>query len=157
MTAPVTTADLARLVAHMGVKLAQLTARVEELEGGDQARVSDQMRAAEILARAKEKNPALRRTMVAARRTLAGGGGAGADSVGSIVAAVAVETGLTPTAILSDMRQGPIVRARQEVYARALDAGFSSIAVGRAMGRDHSTVLYGANLVWARRKAQVAA
>lgn len=46
--------------------------------------------------------------------------------------------------ILSPARRRSIAWPRQELYARALDAKISSADVGRMIGRDHATVLFGA-------------
>ena len=60
----------------------------------------------------------------------------------AIVRAVAAERGFTVETILGRGRSHPIVAVRWEVWRRLHDAGWSSVAIGRAFDRDHSTVLH---------------
>jgi chromosomal replication initiation ATPase DnaA len=56
----------------------------------------------------------------------------------------AAEAGITLDAIRGESRHRPIASARQRAMRRAFWAGFSSAAIGRFFGRDHTTVLYAA-------------
>ena len=60
----------------------------------------------------------------------------------SIVKAVAAERGFTVEIILGRGRSRPIVAVRWEVWRRLHARGWSSVAIGRAFGRDHSTILH---------------
>ena len=60
----------------------------------------------------------------------------------SIVRAVAAERGFTVETILGRGRSHPIVAVRWEVWRRLHDAGWSSVAIGKAFDRDHTTVLH---------------
>ena len=64
--------------------------------------------------------------------------------IAAIIGAVAQAFSVPVRQILSPRRAAPIVRARQAAMHLALElSGHSSIAIGRALGRDHSTVLHG--------------
>lgn len=65
-------------------------------------------------------------------------------AIRDVARAVATETGIPLDAILGKGKTAPVSEARFRVYAEALEAGFSSAQIGRALGRDHSTVLAGA-------------
>ena len=60
----------------------------------------------------------------------------------AIVRAVAAERGFTVETILGRGRSRPIVAVRWEVWRRLHDAGWSSVAIGRAFDRDHTTILH---------------
>ena len=60
----------------------------------------------------------------------------------AIVRAVAAERGFTVETILGRGRSHPIVAVRWEVWRRLHDAGWSSVAIGRAFDRDHTTILH---------------
>ena len=66
-------------------------------------------------------------------------------SITEIIAAVAVETGLTVAMLVGDRRSRPIVAARHLAYWRvARETGASLAAIGRAFGdRDHTTIIHG--------------
>jgi chromosomal replication initiation ATPase DnaA len=62
----------------------------------------------------------------------------------SIISRIAAGYGLSYDEVTGTSRQRHIVAGRNHVYAALIECGFSSAAVGRYMGRDHSTVLHGA-------------
>lgn len=64
--------------------------------------------------------------------------------VHSVIARVALETGISVEDIQGDRKAAPICAARFRVYAEAHAAGASYAAIGRALGRDHTTVMAGA-------------
>lgn len=68
----------------------------------------------------------------------------------SILAATAREYGVTVGAIKARRRTKQIAEARQVVMWLAWDGQRSSTATGRALDRDHTTVLHGAETI-ARR------
>lgn len=68
-----------------------------------------------------------------------------------IVDRVAQETGVPSGLILSDTRAKHVVDARWLAFFAAREAGFSLKHIGRAMGRDHTTVLHGIRAEKARR------
>lgn len=51
--------------------------------------------------------------------------------------------GVSRSALLGRQRVRPIVHARQAAWAAMREAGFSSVEIGRFVGRDHTTVLQG--------------
>lgn len=63
-------------------------------------------------------------------------------SSAEVVAVVAAEHGVTVDEILSPSRYRHIVAARREVCTRLRAQGWSYPAIGRALGRDHATVMY---------------
>lgn len=63
--------------------------------------------------------------------------------VRQIVEAVAAQHGVKPQDILGPDRTHYVAMARQEVMYHARLAGLSLAQIGRALGRDHSTVLAG--------------
>lgn len=66
-------------------------------------------------------------------------------SIRQIVQRVASEYAVPVVELVGPSRKRRIVIARQEAMRRALAEGFTSEQVGRALGgRDHSTVLHGA-------------
>lgn len=53
-------------------------------------------------------------------------------------------TGFTEYALTGQSRKGPLVIARQALYAAARDMGYSMPRIGQLCGgRDHTTVLHG--------------
>ena len=58
------------------------------------------------------------------------------------VRAIAVEHGMTVDDLMSDRRSSPFIAARQEAMVTLVGLGMSASAVGRLMGRDHTTVLH---------------
>jgi chromosomal replication initiation ATPase DnaA len=55
----------------------------------------------------------------------------------------AAEHGTYPQAILGRCRLRTVYRARQQVMRRLRADGFSYTQIGRWIGRDHTTVMYG--------------
>lgn len=74
--------------------------------------------------------------------------------VKEIVELVSQETGIPEAMIYGDTRRAPEVRARQRVYWLARKSGMSLTYIGRAMMRDHTTVLYGIRAEEMRRAMQ---
>lgn len=68
-----------------------------------------------------------------------------------LIDVVAEATGFTADQILSHTRGGAVEKARHLVMFEAHAAGVSKAAIGRAMNRDHSTVLHGIRKEQARR------
>jgi chromosomal replication initiation ATPase DnaA len=71
--------------------------------------------------------------------------------INKIVAEVAEATGIPAYAIKGTVRRHRVCMARQMVYYIADRSGFSSRDIADAMGRDHTTVLYGIKQEKARR------
>lgn len=67
-----------------------------------------------------------------------------AAPVMAIVMEVADEYGVSIADILSSNRSTYFAVPRHEVMRRAIDAGLSTTRIGRALGRDHTTVIHGA-------------
>ncbi len=67
-----------------------------------------------------------------------------ASPITKIIMAVADEYGVPAYQISGPSRAAVYAVPRQEVMRRALDAGYSSTRIGRALNRDHTTVIYGA-------------
>jgi chromosomal replication initiation ATPase DnaA len=67
----------------------------------------------------------------------------GAGRIKNIVDAVAEETGIQARYIVGLSRRAQVSEARQLVYYLANQSGITSADIGRAMNRDHSTVLSG--------------
>lgn len=65
-----------------------------------------------------------------------------ADLVRAIVRMVAGEFGVPEAAIYGDSRRAEFVRARQAAMWMAHQRGLGCSAIGRALGRDHSTVAH---------------
>lgn len=61
----------------------------------------------------------------------------------TIVEAVADECRVTPEVLISPSRAPMLVAARHRAMKIARDAGYSLPQIGRALNRDHTTVLYG--------------
>lgn len=64
--------------------------------------------------------------------------------VRGIAERVALETGVSFEDIMGRGKTMAVCAARFRVYAEAADAGVPYAAIGRAMGRDHSSVIAGA-------------
>ncbi len=73
------------------------------------------------------------------------------STVLKIVDAVSEATGIPSKHILSKIRTAPVARARQIVMYEARKAGLSYPQIGRALGRDHSTVVVGVRTEEKRR------
>lgn len=71
--------------------------------------------------------------------------------INKIVSEVADASGLRECDIMGERRFHCLGRARQLVYYVAHRNGFSSMEIAEAMGKDHSTVLYGIKQEKARR------
>lgn len=71
--------------------------------------------------------------------------------VAAIAERVAQETGVPVPFIFGTSRRQQEAHARQRVYFYAAQAGLSLPHIGRAMGRDHTTVLHGIRAEQARR------
>ena len=63
-------------------------------------------------------------------------------SLASLVCTVAERHGITMAAMRGDSRAHRFVVARRELAQEATAAGFGSPTIGRALNRDHSTVLH---------------
>lgn len=72
-------------------------------------------------------------------------------SIKQIVRDVAAAYGEKAEDILGRDRKRKFVIPRQEVMRRAYEAGLSLPQIGRAMGRDHTTVLHGISRAKERR------
>lgn len=59
-----------------------------------------------------------------------------------ITVRAAAAHGLTLATLRSDSRKRPLFRCRQSVATQARKEGFSFPQIGRALNRDHSTVIY---------------
>lgn len=80
--------------------------------------------------------------------------GQGAGRVKPIVDAVADAIGLQPRHIYGMGRKRQLAEARQLVMYLASQAGVSASDIGRALHRDHSTVLHGIKREAERRSAK---
>lgn len=74
-----------------------------------------------------------------------------AGGIRQIVHAVAAATGIPARDIYGRCRTKHVARARQIVMLAAVDRGMSLSEIGRALGRDHSTVSFGVAAEKARR------
>jgi chromosomal replication initiation ATPase DnaA len=73
-------------------------------------------------------------------------------TIESIIEAVTQQTGVTRRAILSRVKTRNVTAARQEVMRRAYFTGLYSLPeIGRALGRDHTTVSSGIRRACQRR------
>lgn len=72
-------------------------------------------------------------------------------TMAGIAAEVAVQHRVTVADIRGPSRVRGLVRARQEFMARAWVAGKTKCAIGRYLGRDHTTVIYGLRVHLTRR------
>ena len=66
-----------------------------------------------------------------------------ADVLRRAISRAAEHHGVTVAEIKGRSRLGPVVAARQDVFLALREAGWSFPRIGRAMGRDHSTVMHG--------------
>lgn len=73
--------------------------------------------------------------------------------VRDIVDRVALETGISASLIYGRGRRLAVCEARQRVMFEAHSAGLGAMAIGRAIGRDYSTVTHGIAREMERRKA----
>jgi chromosomal replication initiation ATPase DnaA len=71
--------------------------------------------------------------------------------VRELVHAVAQTTGIPAQLIYGRNRETHVCHARQIVMLAAFERGMSLAAIGRALGRDHTTVAYGVAAEKARR------
>ena len=53
------------------------------------------------------------------------------------------ETGVTPAQIMGNGRTADVTAARQLAYVKARAMGLSYPEIGRAFGRDHTTIMHG--------------
>ena len=67
------------------------------------------------------------------------------------VVIAADQTGITADLIYSEARTAAVAEARQIAYAIAHARGMSIAAIGRAMARDHTTVMHGLRAASARQ------
>lgn len=67
-----------------------------------------------------------------------------------ISAMVAADNGLTVAELCGPGRAWDIVRPRQYAMMLMADAGHSQVAIGRFLGRDHTTVMHGIRAARAR-------
>lgn len=137
-------ADLLRVVAHLGRLVQDMGERIEVLEVARsvQHRVAVPPAGASI-------------SKVVAVACYSGKTTIPAHRIAEIVLDVARRNGVAAADILGQHRLAVIVAARQEVFLRAREAGYSLSAIGRAMGRDHTTVSHG--VAAALRRREVAA
>lgn len=70
--------------------------------------------------------------------------------LGRILDTVAIETGYTREDLISPSRRQPLAIWRQVFMYVARQSGFSLVAIGRALERDHTTVMHGVRVVAAR-------
>lgn len=141
---PVSTADLARLVAHLGRQVQRLTERVADLEQGrDTAQKRQKKREAMLRRSERQAAITLRATMNDMRD----------NSIAAVACQVSKEMGIALPMLLSRHQNAPIVAARHEVYLRACEIGKSASDIARAVGRDRTTVLHGINAALNRRSA----
>ena len=66
-----------------------------------------------------------------------------ADVLRRAINRAAEHHGVTVAEIKGRSRLGPAAAARQDVFLALREAGWSFPRIGRAMGRDHSTVMHG--------------
>lgn len=71
-----------------------------------------------------------------------------------VVRDVAAKHGVHPVVILCESRTRLAVVPRQEVMWRLCQMGYSTLQVGRALQRDHSTVIHGRDRHAARMAAE---
>lgn len=64
------------------------------------------------------------------------------DLLRALVADASRQTGASVSEIMSERRTGLIARARGRVICGLHNRGYSASAIGRALNRDHSTVLH---------------
>ena len=68
---------------------------------------------------------------------------AGTTLKSAAISRAAEHHGVTVAEIKGRSRLGHVVAARQDVFLALREAGWSFPRIGRAMGRDHSTVMHG--------------
>ena len=73
-----------------------------------------------------------------------------ADVLRRAISRAAEHHGVTVAEIKGRSRLGPAAAARQDVFLALREAGWSFPRIGRAMGRDHSTVMHGVAVAEAR-------
>lgn len=66
--------------------------------------------------------------------------------INSAVEAWCLKNHVSVAVVTGRGRTASIVRVRQHLMAELLDLGYSSVEVGKAIRRDHSTVLYGSSI-----------
>ena len=66
-----------------------------------------------------------------------------ADVLRRAISRAAEHHGVTVAEIKGRSRLGAVVAARQDVFLALRESGWSFPRIGRAMGRDHSTVMHG--------------
>lgn len=71
--------------------------------------------------------------------------------VRDIVRAVAAEYGVSAVDILGPSRERVVSIPRQEAMRRAYEDGLTLAEIGRALGRDHTTVMHGIAVARLRR------
>jgi chromosomal replication initiation ATPase DnaA len=76
----------------------------------------------------------------------------GAGKVKPIVDAVAEATGIQARFLYGHGRTARVAEARQLIYYLAHKKGINYSAIGRAMNRDHTTVIHGIRAEEMRRK-----
>lgn len=64
------------------------------------------------------------------------------DELLELAIAEARRFGFTLAELRSPSRKRPLVSARRAVASAAHEAGFSYMAIGRVLNRDHSTIIY---------------
>jgi chromosomal replication initiation ATPase DnaA len=69
------------------------------------------------------------------------------DELTALLAKVSDACGVSVDAIRGDSTARTIAFARQTYMFIALERGFSSVEIGRFLGRDHTTVLHGAGKI----------
>jgi chromosomal replication initiation ATPase DnaA len=69
------------------------------------------------------------------------------EAIAEVVAYVEYLTGVSRGRILSRSRDRNTARARQMVMWKARQKGYSLTAIGRALNRDHTSVLHGIRVI----------
>lgn len=59
------------------------------------------------------------------------------------VTEICARRGVSPLLVAGDNRQREIIAARNEIFAALAALGYSRTAIGRAFGKDHTTVMHG--------------
>ena len=73
-----------------------------------------------------------------------------ADVIRRAISRAAEHHGVTVAEIKGRSRLGPAAAARQDVFPALRESGWSFQRIGKAMGRDHSTVMHGVAVAKAR-------
>lgn len=165
-TLRVSNEELARMVARLGVTVQKLTARVEYLEKEElrvaarnarQRRRREQLQKLAQMAAVTEKEAARKADLAVSRAAITELLRTDKPrSIAEIVAEVSAEFEIRVHTILGRSRDVDAVAARQQIYLRARDAGYGFAQIGRAVGRDHSTVLHALNVALVRQSTAVA-